>query len=139
MPACLVALSILGVAAGLAACGDDDGGESAGTVRDGEATLSRPEIRTIRAAQAEVAGYCARQARALAGQAPAPSPRDLEAVTEALDELGALAEEKPEAETPDGASVRLALGDIAENLEGTNCDPRLVERIDTILAGLPPG
>ncbi len=38
---------------------------------------------------------------------------------------------------PGGTTPRLALGDIAENLEGTNCDPRLVAQIDEALATLP--
>ena len=31
----------------------------------------------------------------------------------------------------------LFLGDLAEDLEGSNCDQRLVERIDQALATLP--
>ena len=31
----------------------------------------------------------------------------------------------------------LFLGDLAEDLEGSNCDPRLVARIDQGLAALP--
>jgi hypothetical protein len=62
---------------------------------------------------------------------------DARRVNAALNELIELARAKPEAPAPAGGSVRLALGDIAENLEGTNCDPRLVERIDAVLADLP--
>ena len=51
--------------------------------------------------------------------------------------LAALAAQAPEAGTPDGTTPRLALGDIAENLEGTNCDSRLVARIDEALGSLP--
>jgi hypothetical protein len=33
--------------------------------------------------------------------------------------------------------MRLFLGDFAEDLQGSNCDPRLVQRIDQALATLP--
>ena len=92
----------------------------------------------VRDAQQGVTSYCRARARELGGGKPT-SAKDLERVTSALERLAALAQAKPEAETGDGATVRLALGDIAENLEGTNCDERLVELIDSRLAELPPG
>ena len=78
--------------------------------------------------------YCARIAER--GGAP-PSAREFERVTGALDELAELASRRPNDVDPSGASAELALGDLAENLEGSNCDSRLVERIDEQLAALP--
>lgn len=101
-------------------------------------TLSRSEVRVIFGARDEVSAYCRRVARALA-RGREPSKGEFERVIAAVDELAELAARKPEAQTADGSTPRLALGDIAENLEGTNCDQRVVARIDEALAALPAG
>lgn len=54
-----------------------------------------------------------------------------------LGRLADRAELSPEETISDGSTARLALGDLAENLEGTNCDSRLVELINERLAELP--
>jgi hypothetical protein len=100
-----------------------------------EGPLSAAGVAVIRRAQEAVGVYCSRVARGLA-KGQAPSPRDYERVTAAIDGLAELAAREPEAEAPDGSTPRLALGDIAENLEGTNCDQRLVDRIDQALSEL---
>jgi hypothetical protein len=145
-PRLLGAVLLAGLA--LAACGEsDDGGTTGPTPADTAPAQTLTEMRRsgplspagvaiIRRAQEEVAIYCRKVARGLTG-GDAPTPRDLERVTAALDELAELASRQPEAQTDDGTTPRLALGDIAENLEGTNCDPRLVARIDEALAMLP--
>jgi len=98
--------------------------------------LSAAEARLIAKARDGVSAYCRKVAQGLGG-GKRPGPADLEQVTGELDELAALAARAPEASAPDGTTPRLALGDIAENLEGTNCDPRLVAYIDEALASLP--
>lgn len=83
--------------------------------------------------------HCAIVARYLAGRRAPPTAEEFERVVAALDRLAERAELSPQATIADGSTPRLALGDIAEDLEGSNCDSRLVDRIDTALAGLPPG
>jgi hypothetical protein len=122
----------------IAGCGDDDG-PSGTTFEESTGVLTRAESRVIAVAQGRVDGYCAERALALFGEGKPPSSADLRAVDDALVALGGLAARKPEAESAAGVTPRLALGDIAENLEGTNCDARLVARIDSILTGLPDG
>jgi hypothetical protein len=116
----------------LGSCGDD-GGSSARTATE-PGRLTAAEAETIVVAREAVGRYCARIAER--GGAPPPA-REFDGVTGALDELAALARRRPNDVDPSGASAELALGDIAENLEGSNCDSRLVERIDEQLAALP--
>lgn len=133
---------LLAAGAGIVAgCGGngEDGVTQPRTVADGGTELAPGEEDLVRRAQERVRSYCGQRVRALAGQGNPPSPRDFYVVTQVIEELGVLAAEKPEAETAEGVSVRLALGDIAEDLEGTNCDPRLVEQIDQLLSTAPPG
>ena len=133
------------VAAALAAplgCGDSNGENP--MTSTGAITVSQPPVRlteleraTVRRMEDRVQGYCRRAARALAGEARAPTIAQLNEVTSAIDEVGRLAREKPTATLPSGAEVSLALGDVAENLEGSNCSPSLVAHIDQTLADLP--
>ena len=117
----------------------DDEDQKASTEAASEAeTVRGPPERVIRRTRDEVAVYCRRVARVLGGE-PGPTAADYERVTSAIDRLVALAAQRPQATDAIGTTPRLALGDIAENLEGANCDPRLVERIDAALATLPPG
>jgi len=128
-----------------AGCGDSDSPSAEegtatvsaqATVPASRQELSPAGLRVIETARNEVSAYCRSVAEGLGG-GEGPRPSDLDRVTAALDRLAALATEQPGAETVDGTTPRLALGDIAENLEGTNCDPRLVTRIDEALAALP--
>jgi len=47
-----------------------------------------------------------------------------------------LARRKPTAELDVNQDLRLFLGDVLENLEGSNCDPRMVARLQAGLAGI---
>ena len=131
----------------VAGCGDSDDPEAdsdaAGSATTQTApgptqqeTLSAAGVKTIQRARDEVSAYCRKVDQGLSG-GPGPTPADLDRVNAALDELAQVAAEQPGAEMVDGTTPRLALGDIAENLEGTNCDPRLVAQIDEALATLP--
>jgi hypothetical protein len=139
-----VALSALALATGCGDSGDDQAGaEPTGTVTAQTATISeRPhplsaaDAKVVERAREEVNAYCRKVARARGGGA-APRAGDLERVAASLDELAALAARDPEGEGPDGITARLALGDIAEDLEGSNCSIALVERIDQALAEIP--
>ena len=116
----------------LGSCGDE-GGTGASTATE-PGRLSAAEAETIVAAREAVGRYCARIAEM---RGAPPSAREFDRVVGALDKLAALARRRPNDVDPSGASAELALGDIAENLEGSNCDSRLVERIDEQLAALP--
>lgn len=132
----LLALAALGCGG---SDGDDETGSAPGETSAGPAQVadvSPAGVKTIQRARDEVAAYCRRVAAAL-GKGTAPTPAAFTRVNEALDKLVNLAAEQPEAATADGTTPRLALGDLAENLEGTNCDERLVARIDQALATLP--
>ena len=133
--------SVVLCAVALAACGDSGSSaeEEASSVETTTVEqVSGPPARVIRRAQTAVDTYCGRVAEAL-GEGRGPTPADFERVSSAIDQLVALAAQRPQATDPIGTTPRLALGDIAENLEGSNCDSRLVERIDVALASLPPG
>jgi hypothetical protein len=98
--------------------------------------LTRGERSLLTKSEARIAEYCRKYALTLSGRKP-PSAKQQEGAFEAADRLIALAQAKPEAEIQTGVDVRLKLGDIAENLQGANCDPSLVERIDQGLAEAP--
>ncbi len=132
------ALQCVALAALIAGCGGDDGATGT-TFEESTSRLTRAESRMITVAERRVQGYCAERARALFGEGEPPSAADLREVDDALVALAELAERRPEAETAAGVTARLALGDIAEDLEGTNCDERLVAHINSILAELPGG
>jgi hypothetical protein len=141
--ACLLsALAIVLSASGMAGCGGTD--ETDGRSGETEPTQAQVEpqelspagVKTIQRARDEVSAHCRSVDQALDG-GTGPTPTDMQRVNAALDELAELAAAEPGAEMVDGTTPRLALGDIAENLEGTNCDPRLVARIDEALADLP--
>jgi hypothetical protein len=68
-----------------------------------------------------------------------PAPERFDRVVSEIERLERLAQRKPLASSPDGSTPRFALGDIAEDLEGSNCDTRLARIIDEALAALPAG
>ena len=129
-------------AVAVAGCGDSGSSAADDEASSVETTsveqVSGPPARVIRRTQTAVGAYCGRVAAGLR-EGRGPTPADFERVSSAIDQLVALAAQRPQARDPLGTTPRLALGDIAENLEGANCDPRLVERIDAALATLPPG
>jgi hypothetical protein len=132
----LAVLSLLAAALIASGCGADETTTSVSTATSPQENLTREELTLIERAEAEVAAYCRGVAAAVA-RGEAPNARSFARVTLVLEQLGELAAAKPDSETGDGSSPRLALGDIAENLEGTNCDARLVARIDEALARIP--
>jgi hypothetical protein len=125
----------------LVACGggDDDGTEppTATTPAAEREALTAAERDLVQRSERTVRAYCARFAAASLGEGRSPSgPKQVRA-TEALDRLIALAREKPAAEVGAGADLGLFLGDLAEDFEGLNCDPRLLQRVERGLAELP--
>lgn len=128
-----------GVAAGTVAVGCGESGEETGSAPNVPAVAPPPAPEAIADARAAVREHCAIVAGYLAGRRAPPTAEEFDRVSESIDRLAARAELSPQATSADGSTPRLALGDIAEDLEGSNCDSRLVKLIDDRLATLPPG
>jgi hypothetical protein len=124
----------------LAACGDGGSPDAAGTTTTtGEAArrLTAAEQSLVSRSERSVQRYCGKLALSLTGQGKPPSAEEQSRAFVATDRLIELASEKPVAPLDTGLEMGLFLGDLAEDLEGSNCDSRLVERIDQGLATLP--
>jgi hypothetical protein len=122
----------------LAGCGD---GEESAPPTEVPATdarrLTPAERDLVEDSEEAIVAYCRRAALALTRPGKRPTVDQQARALEAVDELIALAAEKPAARTEPGGDVRLFVGDLAENLQGSNCDPIIVARLDAGLATLP--
>jgi hypothetical protein len=130
-----VGLSLLA----MASCGDGGSSGAAGTTPAGAAAkrLTAGEQALVTRSDRTVGRYCGYLALSLTGQRKPPSAEEQGRAFAATDRLIELARDKPAARVETGEDMGLFLGDLAEDLEGSNCDPRLVERIDQGLAALP--
>ena len=130
-----VGLSLLAIAS----CGDGGSPGTAGTTSGGAAAkrLTADEQSLVTRSDRSVERYCGKLALSLTGQRKPPSVEEQSRAFAATDRLIELAREKPAARVDTGVDMGLFLGDLAEDLEGSNCDSRLVERIDQGLATLP--
>ena len=130
-----VGLSLLAIAS----CGDGDSSGAAGTTFAGAAAkrLTADEQSLVTRSDRSVERYCGKLALSLTGQRKPHSASEQGRAFAATDRLIELAGRKPAAPTETGLEMGLFLGDLAEDLEGSNCDSRLVERIDQALATLP--
>jgi hypothetical protein len=130
------------VAMALAACGADAGEEAPPPTTTAPASqdrhLTAGERRFLGESEARIVSYCQRVALGLTEPEKKPTVGQQARALEAVDGLVALAREKPSARVSPGVDVGLFLGDLAENLEGSNCDPAIIARIDQGLASLPP-
>jgi hypothetical protein len=127
--------SILLLALGMllpVACGDGDGGSGTTPRR-----LSAEQEVTVDRARLVIRSYCRHVGRHLAGRRGPPTAAETQEAYDAVDTLIALAREDPEARYRGQETIRLVLGDTAEDLEGTNCAPQLVARLEQGLASLP--
>jgi len=123
-----------------AGCGGSDEPATTGPARTvtEPPPLSPGEVALLDRTRAAVDSYCVHVgARVAEGRGPEPARFDR--VLAQVARLERLARAEPLAPAPDGSTPRFALGDIAEDLEGSNCDPRLARRIDEALAALPQG
>ena len=120
----------------LVACGGG-GGDSGGATNAVPKRLTEGEIQQVRRSQRAIVAYCNQFARSALSGRGAPSEGAQERAFGAVDSLIALARSKPGASYRTGVDMRVLLGDTAEDLEGSNCDERLVARLDQALAGLP--
>jgi hypothetical protein len=123
----------------IAGCGDGESTESATTTTAGSGAkrLTGAEQALVTRSDRAVERYCGRLALAVTGQGRPPSAQEQSRAFAATDRLIELARRKPGAPLDTGLQMGLFLGDLAEDLEGSNCDPRLVQRIDQALATLP--
>jgi hypothetical protein len=120
-----------------ASCAGCDSGESD---PGGEATPQRldpTERRQITALEARISAHCVAVARSLVDPAAAPSAAEKRRAFAAADRLVALARRKPLAPLGAGQDLRLFVSDVVENLEGSNCDPRMIARLERGLVRIP--
>jgi len=131
-----VGLCLLAV---VASCGDGDSPETSRTTPAGAAAkrLTGAEQAMVTRSDRTLGRYCRVIALSLTGQRKPPSAEEQGRAFTATDRLIELARRKPGAPLETGLDMGLFLGDLAEDLEGSNCDQRLVERIDQALATLP--
>ena len=125
----LLAAAALAAAAGC-------GGEPAPPPEPAPA-LTAEERRAVEDYDARINAHCVRVARALVDPRQGPSPEQLRDAFAAADALAALAARKPDAELDVNQDLRLFLGDVVENLEGSNCDPRMRARLEQALSAIP--
>jgi len=83
-----------------------------------------------------IQAHCVRVAASLTDPDAAPTPREKQNAFAAADGLIALAARKPTAPLGAGQDTRLFLSDVVENLEGFNCDPRMISRLERGLSGI---
>jgi hypothetical protein len=124
----MLILSLTLAALGLVACGNSDEAER----------LSDAEQAAVVRAQLEIHSYCRAVGLYLTRRRGPPTQAETQRVYEEVDRLAALARQKPGAQARNGATLRTLLGDIAEDLEGSNCSPPLEQRVEQALATLPP-
>lgn len=119
-----------------AGCGGEDPGRPDPAP---PAKLTAQERKLLKTYEARVATHCVRVARSLVDRDAAPSPAQQRRAFEAADALAALVASKPTAPVDVGQDLRLYLSDVVENLEGSNCDPRMVSRLEGALRTIPVG
>ena len=117
----------------LLGCG---GGASAPADRP-EPPLTAREAEQVRAYEGRITAHCSRIARAQVDPQEQPTPAQEREAFAAADALIALARSRPRAETGVGQDLRLLLSDVVENLEGSNCDPRMTARLERGLGQIP--
>jgi hypothetical protein len=128
-------LAVLSALTALAGCGGEGSSGKPSGVQTGP--FSAADQAAIREAQTEIRSYCRQLSLYLARRRGPPSQAENGRAYGAVDRLATIARLKPAAEAAIGRTARELLGDLAEDLEGSNCAPNVVQRIDQALAGLP--
>jgi hypothetical protein len=123
--------------AALGACGGDEEDAATTTPPGSPAALTRAERDLVGDSESAIVEYCRRRALALTDPAKRPTAAQQADAIEAVDALIALAQRKPQARVKPRVEVRLFVGDLTENLEGANCDPLILGRLQEGLATLP--
>jgi hypothetical protein len=133
----MLALVVWTCAVGLGACGGADDGSTGPRTATARQRLTAAERGQMRRAERTIAYYCRRRALAVAEPDKTPTAGLHARAFRAVDHLIELAARKPGARVSRGVDVKLFLGDLTENLQGSNCDPALVARLEQGLATLP--
>lgn len=124
--------------AGLLGCGDAAGDANNDGMRTASpSALTGAERRMVATYEGRIQEHCVRVVRSLVDPSAAPSPGQQRRAFGAADALGALAARKPTAEIDVGQDLRLFLSDVIENLDGSNCDPRMRARLEQALSTIP--
>jgi hypothetical protein len=100
--------------------------------------LSADEEAQVSQAENAIHSYCRELLLYLTHRKGAPTSADSDRALGAADRLVELARRKPDALYRQQNPLRLELGDLAEDLEGTNCSPAIGRKLDRALATLPP-
>lgn len=132
-------LSLVGLLL-LAGCGAQDraGPRPAATASPTPSPpLTAAEREGLRRAEARIERHCVAVSRALVDPAKAPSAAQEARAFAAADSLVGFVRAKPRASLNPGQDLRLYLGDVIENLEGGNCDPRMRARLERGLDSIP--
>ena len=133
--AAVLAVTSVALAPGCGESATEQGGTSSAVA---EPSRLRPkERRLLDVYERQIQAHCVRVARSLVDPRAGPSPRQEAEAFAAADELVALVARKPTAPFGPGQDLRLFLSDVVENLEGSNCDPRMVGRLEQGLAEIP--
>lgn len=122
----------------LASCGDGEEAAPTTEVTADARRLTATDRDLVGDSEKAIVAYCRRAALGLTDPGKRPTVDQQARALEAVDALIELAGEKPAARLRPGVDVRLFIGDLAENLQGSNCDPNIIARLDQGLATLPP-
>jgi hypothetical protein len=120
----------------IAACGGEPS-ESPDRQAQANLRVTASERQMIEAYDSRIATHCVRVSRGLVDPQAGPSPRQTRGAFNAARRLLALASEKPGAPLGAGQDLRLFVSDVIENLEGSNCDPRMIALLASGLAEIP--
>lgn len=138
----LFASLVLALALVHVGCGSDEStpaqtAPGAGDHRPAPPKLSAADRALVRRSESAIVAYCERAAIAVTAGGRPPSERQRRSALGAVDALVGLAGEKPDATVRAGVDLRLLVGDLTEDLQGANCDPAIVARLDAGLASIP--
>lgn len=135
----VTAATLASASAGVGCGGGDEPAEtSAPPAPAAAASLTGEERRALGRYDRLIQGHCVRVAESILGSGAGPSARQEMRAFAAADALVALAAEKPGAPLGAGQDTRLFLSDVLENLDGSNCDPRMTALLGQGLAQIPP-
>lgn len=99
--------------------------------------LTEAERRRLRVAEGRIESHCVAVSRGLVDPDEAPTRAERARAFAAADEMIAVARAKPKALVDVGQDARLYLGDVVENIEGSNCDPAMVDHLERGFARIP--
>jgi hypothetical protein len=132
-------LAAIGALVALAptACGEDDSDRPAATAPRPQERLTPAERARAQHSERAILAYCRRLALSVGAAKELPSASQQGAAFQAARRLTVLAGKKPGATVRTGVDTQLFVSDLIEDLEGSNCDPRLAAALEQGLAAPP--